>query len=170
MADKTTFVVKATTYTSANSSVNQSDNIFEAQDSAGTVKLAISNIGALKVAGDPANATITIGNESTDVRDITIQVKDINGTNVSSIKQFLIGVCSDSTGLTFGTGGSTGLKDNGAGTLNDVVTKKLFLATCNATGALVLNWTDSGTEAAYIACYWPDGTRTVSAVVQNAGS
>ena len=68
------------------------------------------------------------------------------------------------------TGGSTGITAGAAGNgaVLDVVAKKYFLATTEATGILDLDWTDTGTEAAFLGVRLPSGRIVMSSTLQNA--
>ena len=117
-------------------------------------KLAIAKTGNLTANGiditQPcADASITVGAENTNVRAITIQLKDANGDAFVT------------------TGGSTGIAIGTDGALLTVVAKKYFVAISEADGDIDLTWTDTGTEAAYLAVRLPNGRLVISAAMTN---
>jgi hypothetical protein len=77
-------------------------------------------------------------------------------------------VLADANGDAFAaTGGSTGIAVGTDGALLPIVAKKLFLAISEADGDIDLTWTDTGTEAAYLAVILPNGKMIVSAALTN---
>lgn len=117
------------------------------------------------------NATITVGAESNDVRAITIQLKDGDGVDLAHRAAVLIVLFADANGDAFvTTGGSTGIAIGTDGALLALVAKKAFIAISEADGDIDLTWTDTGTEAAYLAVLRPDGRFIVGAALTNAGA
>lgn len=115
------------------------------------------------------DATITVGAEVTNVRAITIQLKDINGNDIDYVETVELIVFADSTMTAFAsTGGSTGIAIGTDGALLAVVAKKYFLATSEADGDIDLTWTDTGTEAAYLGVRLPNGRVVLSSALTNA--
>lgn len=115
------------------------------------------------------DATITVGAEATNVRAITIQLKDINGNDIDYVETVELIVFADSTMTAFAsTGGSTGIAIGTDGALLAVVAKKYFLATSEADGDIDLTWTDTGTEAAYLGVRLPNGRVVLSDALTNA--
>lgn len=105
-----------------------------------------------------ADATVTVSDEATNVRTITIQLKDINGNDINYVETVEIILFTDATRTAFvATGGSTGIAIGTDGALLAVVAKKYFLATSESDGDIDLTWTDTGTEAAYIGVRLPNG-------------
>jgi len=105
-----------------------------------------------------ADATVTVGDESTNVRAITIQLKDAYGNDIdySETVEVILWVDADKTDFV-ATGGSTGIEIGTDGALLAVVAKKYFLAQSETDGDIDLTWTDTGTEAAYIGVKLPTG-------------
>lgn len=115
------------------------------------------------------DATITVGAEATNVRAITIQLKDINGNDIDYVETVELIVFADSTMTAFAsTGGSTGIEIGADGALLAVVAKKYFLATSESDGDIDLTWTDTGTEAAYLGVRLPNGRVVLSSALTNA--
>lgn len=113
-------------------------------------------------------ATISVGAENTNVRAITIQLVDAAGEDINYVAAVMIGVFADAGGLAFvGTGGSTGIAIGTDGALLALVAKKLFMATSEADGDIDLTWTDTGTEAAYLCVFLPNGKLIASAALTN---
>ena len=80
----------------------------------------------------------------------------------------LIAVLLDANGDAFvTTGGSTGIAIGTDGALLPVVAKKLFWAISEADGDIDLTWTDTGTEAAYLAVRLPNGKMVISSALTN---
>jgi hypothetical protein len=122
------------------------------------------------VSGAPvAGATITVGAEIANARAITIQLTDGLGADLASRQAVWIAVLLDAVGDAFVvTGGSTGIAIGTDGALLAAVAKKLFLAISEADGDIDLTWTDTGTEAAYLAVILPSGGMVISDALTNA--
>jgi len=127
----------------------------------------ISN--GINVTMPAVDAAITVGAEAGDARTITVQLKDSNGANIAYVAEVGINVLLDATGTDWAaTGGSTGIAIGASGKLLTVVAKKRFIARTTAAGLLVLTWTDSGTEAAYLGVVLPSGRTVISSALTNA--
>lgn len=127
--------------------------------------------GSLVVGGNavPASAVITVGAESTNVRAITIAMKDGAGAAMTTRACLNVVVLADASGDAFvATGGSTGIAIGSAGALLTVVAKKQFTLITEADGTADLTWTDTGTEAAYLGVVLPTGELVISAAMTNA--
>lgn len=120
-----------------------------------------------QIHGAPASATFTIGDEDTNVRTITIQLVDSDGNNVAERVTVGLDVCSDSTGATLATGGSTGIAASTNTVATAILAKKVFRVNSSSAGLITLTWTDTGTEAVYLAVIFPSGKRSVSSVIAN---
>lgn len=117
---------------------------------------------------DAVDATITIGAENTNVRNIDIQLKDAAGNNMDAVCEFEILMFLNATPTDYvATGGSTGIAIGATGKLLTVVAKKYFRAISSATGLVQLTWTDTGTEAFCVGVRLSGGKIVYSAVVAN---
>lgn len=137
-------------------------------------RLGLTNAGNLAGGGvrltHPAvGATITVSDENTNVRDITIQVTDANGDDVAEVTPLRLFVFANAAGTAYATtGGSTGIEAGTDGAILAVVAKKVFEATTEADGDIDLTWTDTGTEAAYLGVQLPSGNIVISDALTNA--
>lgn len=123
---------------------------------------------SLAVTQPCVDASITVGAENTNVRAITIQLKDANGNDIDYACQVGIAVYLSADMLAYVvTGGSTGIAIGTDGALLTVVAKKYFLATSEVDGDIDLTWTDTGTEAAYLGVILPNGRVVVSSALTN---
>jgi len=123
----------------------------------------------LNVTMPAVQATITVGDESADVRAITITLKDSNGVAINYAQEVGVNVFADSAGAAWAaTGGSTGIAVGASGALLTVVSKKRFIGRTTTAGVLALTWTDSGTEAAYLGIVLPTGRTVISSALTNA--
>ena len=114
------------------------------------------------------DASITVAAENTNVRAITISLKDANGVAIDYVETVEILVFTDATMVAFAsTGGSTGLAIGTDGALLAVVAKKYFLATSETTGSIDLTWTDTGTETVAVGVRLPNGRVVVSSAFAN---
>lgn len=114
------------------------------------------------------DASITVGDESANVRAITIQLKDANGADIDYVETVDILVFSSAAMTAFATtGGSTGIAIGTDGALLTVVAKKHFIATSEADGDIDLTWTDTGTESVAVGVRLPNGRVVVSAAFAN---
>jgi hypothetical protein len=115
-----------------------------------------------------ADVSITVGDESTNVRAITIQLKDANGNDIDYVETVWAAVFLNSAATAFvTTGGSTGIAISTDGAALAVVAKKLFLLTSEADGDIDLTWTDTGTEVAFLGVYTPAGRLVMSGALTN---
>lgn len=123
----------------------------------------------LNISQPCADASITVGDEATNVRAITIQLKDSRGNDIDYVETVMACVFDSAAGDDFAaTGGSTGIEAGSDGDLIALVAKKVFLLTSESDGDIDLTWTDTGTEAAYLALYLPNGRRIMSDAMTNA--
>ncbi len=114
--------------------------------------LKVLSGGVLDNAGAVAGVTLAVGAEVSNVRAISVQLTDANGSAVTTRRTVLVAVLADGNGDAFvATGGSTGIAIGTDGALLPIVAKKLFLAMSEANGHIDLTWTDTGTEAAFLA-------------------
>jgi len=137
-------------------------------------KLAIAERGQLvahgiNVSQPCVDAAITVGDESANVRAITIQLKDAQGRDINYVETVEIIVFGSAAMTAFATtGGSTGLAIGTDGALLALVAKKHFLATSEADGDIDLTWTDTGTESVAVGVRLPNGRVVVTAAFANA--
>jgi hypothetical protein len=135
----------------------------------GPNKLIADPGDVIDLGGACAGASIVVGAEATNVRQIAIQLKDAQGKDLAHRATVQIAVLADANGDAFvATGGSTGIAVGTDGALLPIVAKKLFLAISEADGDIDLTWTDTGTEAAYLAVILPNGSMVVSAALTNS--
>lgn len=124
--------------------------------------------GDLQVTRPCVDCSITVGAEATNVRAITIQLKDANGADIDYVETVEIILFLNAAMTAFvATGGSTGIQIGTDGALLAVVAKKYFLATSESDGDIDLTWTDTGTEAAYLGVRLPNGRIVVSDALTN---
>lgn len=117
------------------------------------------------------NARISIGNEISNVRSVTITLFDYLDKNIKHSQQVKVTLYATSNLLSMATvGGSTGLAATGAAgfLVHDIVLKKVFQFKTNSTGVLTLSWTDTGTEGVYLGVTLPNGREVASGLIQNA--
>jgi hypothetical protein len=123
----------------------------------------------LQVTSPCVDCSITVGDEATNARAITIQLKDSNGNDIAYREMVELYVFADANGDAFvTTGGSTGIAIGTDGALLALVAKKAFVAISEADGDIDLTWTDTGTEAAYLAVRLPTGRLVFSSALTNA--
>lgn len=122
----------------------------------------------INVTQPAVNATITVGAENTNVRAISVALKDSRGNAITYVETVDVIVFGAADMLSFAsTGGSTGIAVGTNGALLTVVAKKLFRATTEADGTLDLTWTDTGTESVAVGIRLPNGRVVVSDAFAN---
>lgn len=132
-------------------------------------KIVVESGGVIENNGAVADASITVGAEATNVRAITIQLKKADGADIAVRQAVQIAVLADANGDAFvATGGSTGIEVGTDGALLPIVAKKLFSAISEADGDIDLTWTDTGTEAAFLAVILPNGKMIISSALANS--
>ena len=115
------------------------------------------------------DASITVGDEDTNVRAITIQLKDAKGADIDYVETVEIIMYASAAMTAFATtGGSTGIAIGTDGALLAVVAKKVFLATSEADGDIDLTWTDTGTESVALGLRLPTGRIVITSAFANA--
>lgn len=130
--------------------------------------LIASPTDTVDLGGGVASASISVAAEISNVRQIVIQLKDGQGNDLAIRSAVRIAVLADANGDAFvATGGSTGIAVGTDGALLTIVAKKLFLAISEADGDIDLTWTDTGTEAAYLAVILPNGKMIITAALTN---
>lgn len=123
----------------------------------------------IQVTSPCVDASITVGDEVTNARAITIQLKDSNGKDLTERTMVRAHVMADANGDAFATtGGSTGIAIGTDGALLAVVAKKSFILVSEADGDIDLSFTDTGTEVCYLHLELPNGRRVVSSALTNA--
>lgn len=120
-----------------------------------------------------ADVNFTIGDEDmSDVREINVQFNDEDGNPVGVRCGAIMALFADANPNAFATStGSTGIAIKSSspdGALLALVASKVWLVVTESDGDLDLEWTDTGTDAAYLGVLLPNGTWAMSAVIQNA--
>ncbi len=125
--------------------------------------------GTLINLGQPCvDASITVGAENTNVRAITIQLKDAYGADIDYAEIVQVYVFSDATMQALATGGSTGIAIGTDGTILVTVTaKKVFTVISEADGDIDFTWTDTGTESVVLGVRLPNGRMILTAPFAN---
>lgn len=121
-------------------------------------------------ASDAVDASIVVAAEISDVRQVAITLKDEAGNAIDYVETVMIIMYLNAARTAYVvTGGTTGIElgAGGNGAILALVAKKVFLATCEATGLLDLKWTDTGTEVAFIGVRLPNGKEIMSASLAN---
>lgn len=136
----------------------------------GAYNQLVSN--GINISQPAANATIVISAEGATVanqRDITITLKDVNGNALDYAENFEIRLYSSSAMTDFvATGGSTGIAAGASGKILAVVAKKIFRAITTTAGVCEVIYTDTGTDAGYLAVALPNGRVIGGGLVTNA--
>lgn len=125
----------------------------------------------VEISRPAVDATIVVAAEITNVRQIAIQLLDSRGKDIDYVETCEVILFLDAGQLAFVvTGGSTGiaLGSGGDGAILAVVAKKVFLVTSEADGDIDLQWTDAGTEVAFLGLRLPNGRIIVSDALTNA--
>ena len=124
--------------------------------------------GNLNVTQPCVDALITVGAENTNVRAITIQLRDADGNDINYVENVEIIMYTSAAMTAFATtGGSTGIAIGTDGALLALVAKKVFKATSEADGDIDLTWTDTGTESVALGVRLPNGRVVVSDTFAN---
>jgi hypothetical protein len=123
--------------------------------------------GAIQLTRPCVDASIAIGTEDTNVRTITIQLKDGDGNDIDYVETFELIVFASAAMTAFATGGSTGVAIGTDGALLALVAKKVFLCTSEAEGDWDGTWTDTGTESVAIGVRLPNGRVVISDAFAN---
>jgi hypothetical protein len=125
-------------------------------------------VNGIEATSPCVDASIVVSDEDTDVRTITIQLKDANGKDINFVETVELIVFGDANGTSFSSGGSTGIAAGTDGAILAVIAKKYFIATSEADGDIDLTWTDTGTVAAYLGVRLPNGRIVMSSALTNA--
>ncbi|MGB1389985.1 MAG: hypothetical protein ACPG61_13975 [Paracoccaceae bacterium] len=104
------------------------------------------------------DATVTVSDETTNVRTITIQLKDARGRDIDYAETVEIILFSDAAKAGIGGGSpSTGLAAGTDGDLAVITAHTAYYAVSETDGDIDLTWTDTGTAAAFIGVRLPSG-------------
>lgn len=126
----------------------------------------------INISQPAVDATISISAEGATVanqRDITITLKDAQGNALDYAENFEIVMYLSSAMTDFmATGGSTGIAAGASGKLLAVVAKKVFKGITTTAGVCQVIYTDTGTEAGYLAIALPNGRVIGGGLVTNA--
>ena len=120
------------------------------------------------------DATISVSAEgatTANVHDIVVQLLDADGNDITYVETVELIMYLDAAQAAFVvTGGSTGITAGAAGdgAVLDIVAKKYFLAMSETDGDIDLDWTDTGTEVAYLGVRLPNGRVIISDALTNA--
>ena len=115
-----------------------------------------------------ADASIVVGAEAANVRNITIQLKDLTGVDIDYAEEVDLILYLDAAKAAYVvTGGSTGIAIGTDGALQTIVAKKVFRATSETDGDIDLTWTDTGTEVAFLGVKLPSGRIVMSTALTN---
>lgn len=135
-------------------------------------EMAARGSAIYQVTRPAVTATITISAEAATVanqRDISITLKDADGNAIDYAETFEIVLFSSSAMTDFvATGGSTGIAAGAAGKILAVVAKKLFRAITNTSGLCSVIYTDTGSDAGYLAVRLPSGQIIAGGLITNA--
>lgn len=102
-------------------------------------------------------------------RDITILLQDVEGNAIDYAENFEIRMYLSSAMTDFMvTGGSTGIAAGASGKILAVVPKKIFRAITSVTGSCQVIYTDTGTEAGFLAIALPSGIVIPGNIITNA--
>ena len=142
------------------------DNIRGRSLAIGTQNNLFSN--DIEITRPCVDASITVSAEDTNVRTITIQLKDAKGADIDYVEEVDLVLFLTADRLAYVvTGGSTGIAIGTDGALSTIVAKKVFRATSEADGDIDLTWTDTGTEAAFLGVKLPNGRYVMSSALAN---
>lgn len=112
-------------------------------------------------------ATITVGEEDTDVINVAVQLKDANGTAVAATQVVQAFLSDDSAGADIATtapDGGTAAGTNGFILVEDVA-EKLFTIETKSDGSFDIDITESGTATWYLVVVLPNGKVSVSGAI-----
>ncbi len=118
--------------------------------------------GATPVAQvDPASCTIVGAAGASNVCNVTIQLKDGSGTNMSRIIPFRVYASSAADGLTLASAASTGfaVSSGGLSLQNGAAVTTQISAMSSATGGCVLTLTDTAKQTSYLVLVLANGCK-----------
>ncbi len=113
------------------------------------------------------DASFTIGAEATNAITVNVAVKTNRGQAAVASRRALMCYLSDaSTGAgVCATAPATSVVAGTNGKLDAIITKKVFIATTNASGALDIVITETGAATWYLVMVMPDGRLVVSSAI-----
>lgn len=112
-------------------------------------------------------ATFSLGAEATDVRNVTVQLTDINGVNITSQHAVHAWLSSDSSGLSPEPASATlSIADGGSGTMVETSLDNGALLVTNSSGTSVLAiGQTSGADTFFVNVLLPSGRVVTSAAI-----
>lgn len=149
---------------------------YDVKQAVGSINAPALQLGAthgLEVYGSQATcpavgATFSVGAETNDVRTITIQLTDAQGTALTYRQPFFLGVFTSTASSALATtGGSTGIAASTNTALGALIAKKMFFIMPSSTSLATLTWTDTSTESVSLGVIFPSGKIVNSDVFAN---
>lgn len=98
----------------------------------------------------PGSASFTAAAEATNAIAVTIQLKDVNGTNLAAKTACKVWLSDTAAAAPSGTAPNGSTSFTTGTTLKEVTTKVLWDVVTDSAGRLVLNITDSGAPTFYV--------------------
>lgn len=110
---------------------------------------------------DPGSCTIVAAAGASNVSNVTIQLKDGSGTNMTRILPFRVYASSAADGLTLASVASTGfaVASGGLSLQNGAAITTQINAMSSATGGCVLSLTDTGKQTSYLVLVLANGVK-----------
>ncbi|AFY60356.1 hypothetical protein [Synechococcus sp. PCC 6312] len=110
----------------------------------------------------PANCVFTIGSESSNIINVSVQLRNADNTNLATRRAVQCYLSGANTGATLATAPSGGVAIGTNGLLIEPVADRFFTAVTNASGVFDINITDTGTPTVYLVVVFPNGSIQVS--------
>lgn len=110
---------------------------------------------------DSASCTIVAAAGASNVANVTIQLKDGSGTNMTRIMPFKVYASSAADGLTLASAASTGfaVSSGGLSLANGSIVTTQISAMSSATGGCVLTLTDTAKQTSYLVLELANGVK-----------
>lgn len=140
------------------------------QSAAAVVGVTATAAEINKLDGAPFDATITVGAENTNAINVTIQLKDANGTELATRASVFAYLSDDANGDSIaGTAPSSGWAIGTDGLLIPVVTNKAAQLVSEADGDIDITITEASADTWYLILVLPNGLLKASGAITFAG-
>lgn len=113
----------------------------------------------------PANGVFTIGAETANVINVSVQLRNADNQNLATRRHILAYLSGASSGASLATAPSGGVAIGTEGLLIEPVDNRAFRVLTNASGVFDINITDTGTPTMHLVLVFPNGSIQVSTAI-----
>jgi len=114
------------------------------------------------------SASFTVGTEAANIINVAVQLKNIDGKDMTEAAALLWYLAADSAGMTIGTAPSVGTSIGTDGLLIEWTANVAGLVISEADGDIDVNLEEAGALTNYLVLVLPNGSLTISGAITHA--